>query len=117
MNDNTTIEEFVSNINKYNINESEKELLVSLSKSSPNGKVFKFYDVKSTDIQVGITISESNKRISVVFRGTESWKDWYHDLLFNKNEIYDDIFVHNGFYRQLHYENTYEDIKYIYYCF
>ena len=46
----------------------KKRLLVSLSKSSPNGKVFKFYDVKSTDIQVGITISESNKRISVVFR-------------------------------------------------
>jgi len=110
--DNSTIEEFNPNINNYKINEIEKELLISLSESSPNGKVFKFYNVNSTDIQVGITISELNKRISVIFRGTESWKDWYHDLLFYKNEIYDNIFIHSGFHRQLHYENTYEHIKY-----
>ena len=63
-------------------NELRLKVIKELSSSSPHGKVHKFYSVKSTDLQVGITISETHKRICVVFRGSESSYDWYYDLSF-----------------------------------
>ena len=67
-----TIETFISSKKdgedediKMDISDPRKEVLEKLSESSPHGKVVKFISDKTTDIQVGITISETNKRISL----------------------------------------------------
>lgn len=111
---NKTIEDFVMEINDTNKSPIENEfrlnIIKDLAKSSPHGKVYKFYSIDSTDLQVGITISETHKRISVIFRGSESKYDWYYDLSILKKNIHDDVYVHSGFYNQLHSENTYENL-------
>jgi len=117
--DNETIETFVSSKKhgenediKMDISDPRKEVLEKLSESSPHGRVVKFISDKTTDIQVGITISETNKRICVVFRGSESKSDWYYDFMILKRKIlhdtYADVHVHSGFFRQLHDTGVYE---------
>lgn len=116
-----TIETFVSSKKhgededvKMDISDPRKAVLEKLSESSPHGKVVKFISDKTTDIQVGITISETNKRVCVVFRGSESKSDWYYDFMILKKKImhgiYDDVHVHSGFFRQLHDTSVYEKI-------
>ena len=92
-------------------NELRLKVIKELSSSSPHGKVHKFYSVKSTDLQVGITISETHKRICVVFRGSESSYDWYYDLSFLKKQLHDNVYVHGGFYNQLHGDEMYDKLK------
>ena len=96
------------------VTDERKEVLENLSKTSPHGRVVKFISDPTTDIQVGITISETNKRITVVFRGSESKSDWYYDLMILKTNILEDVYrncsVHSGFYRQLHETDVYEQI-------
>ena len=124
LDDNETIESFVNENEsatdvsdvKLNIDvtDERKEVLENLSKTSPHGRVVKFISDPTTDIQVGITISETNKRITVVFRGSESKSDWYYDLMILKTGILQDKYrncsVHSGFYQQLHETNVYEQI-------
>lgn len=107
------LESFVSNENLSNTinNPVRLEAIQSLAEGSPHGKVHSFFNIESTDLQVGITISEVNKRITVVFRGSESRSDWYYDLSLLKVKLQDDVYVHSGFYNQLHKEGTYEKIK------
>ena len=82
-----------------------------LAKRSPFGEVHSFYSVISTDLQVGITVSEKNRRITVIFRGSESKTDWRYDLNFFKHRLHDDVYVHHGFYKQLHEDDTYDKLK------
>lgn len=128
LNDNETIETFVNQNDtsvdtsvdtsdvqlELDVNDERKKVLKNLSKTSPHGRVEKFISDPITDIQVGITISETNKRISVIFRGSESKSDWYYDLMILKtkilNETYNNVFVHSGFYRQLHETDVYQKI-------
>ena len=124
LDDNETIESFVNQNDttvdtsdvqlEIDVTDERKEVLENLSKTSPHGRVVKFISDPKTDIQVGITISETNKRISVVFRGSESKSDWYYDLMILKTKILEDTYrncsVHSGFYRQLHETNVYEQI-------
>ena len=102
LDDNETIESFV-NENESAIDTSDvelnvdvtderKEVLEHLSKTSPHGRVVKFISDPTTDIQVGITISETNKRITIVFRGSESKSDWYYDLMILKTKILEDTY-------------------------
>ena len=109
------LETFVGNLEKEAVcpikNELRMNVIKDLSKTSPHGKVHKFYSVDSTDLQVGVTISETHKRISVVFRGSESKYDWYYDLSLFKINLHDDVWVHGGFYKQLHNEDMYEKLK------
>ena len=107
----TTIEEFV--IDVVNRNEQDNirmDIINGLAKSSPHGRVHKFFNNKTTDLQVGITISDTHKRICVVFRGSESKYDWYYNLAFFKTQLHDDVYVHGGFHTQLHEENMCEQI-------
>lgn len=92
-------------------NKFRVDIIKDLARTSPHGKVHKFYNVESTDLQAGITISELHKRITVVFRGSESSYDWYYDLAFWKKNLHDSVYVHGGFYKQLHTEGMYETIK------
>ena len=111
-----TIETFVNNasvnklIDSLQISDVRRQVLFDIAKATPNGKVFKFISDKTTDIQVGITTNEDDKRICVVFRGSESNTDWMYDLQVRKHKLTDDISVHSGFYKQLHDTDVYTRI-------
>jgi len=107
--DKTPIETFVSDIihgkRETLKNQLRMDVITQLAKKSPNGRVHKFFSNEETDLQVGITVSDVNRRITVVFRGSESKSDWYYDLSLFKIRLHDDVYVHGGFHRQLHDEN------------
>tara|TARA_B110000879_G_C11183015_1_gene519586 strand:+ start:4664 stop:5620 length:957 start_codon:yes stop_codon:yes gene_type:complete len=108
---NETIETFVNNaindgsIHKLGLNDTRKTAIMELKEMSPNGRVHTFIDDPSSDIQIAITVNDEQKHMSVVFRGSESLKDWYYDLQVYKHHLKDDIWVHSGFYNQLHSDN------------
>ena len=113
-----TIESFVSqrkgeedNEIDLDVTDERKEMLDKLSQTSPNGKVVDFISDPDTDLQVGITVSEKNKRIVTVFRGSESKSDWWYDFMIYKSRLYteehDDCCVHTGFLKQLHTNDVY----------
>lgn len=114
--ENVTVETFVDTLkssgdfDKLNLNETRKEVLEDIANNIPNGKLASFIHDDTTDLQAGITISEENKRICVVFRGSESKSDWYYDLLIFKHKLTDKISVHSGFHKQLTENNTYNKI-------
>ena len=127
-----TIEHFVNNalFDSLQISDVRRQALFDIAKNTPKGKVFKFISDKKTDIQVGITTNEDDKRICVVFRGSESNTDWLYDLQVRKHKLgdaterrrdkaklqtqntvvsevnssvlTDDISVHSGFYTFSH---------------
>jgi predicted lipase len=82
-----------------------------LLKSSPFGEVYSFYSVISTDLQVGITVSEINRRVTVIFRGSESKTDGRYSLNIFKHRLHDDVYVNRRFYKQLHDDDTYDKLK------
>lgn len=103
--ENQTIENFVDNLDQTggssNLTEARNKALHELSEKSPHGKVIEFISDPETDLQVAITISETNQRITVTFRGSESKSDWYYDLMITKHNLHDDVWVHSGFHTQL----------------
>ena len=115
-NNNQTIEDFVNKIMEKNIINTlklcdiSKIALLDLSKNSPSGKLHTFIDDKVSDIQVGITINDIDKRICIVFRGSESIKDWCHNMNMRKIDIKDNIKVHKGFYNQLYNNGVYDKL-------
>ncbi len=90
---------------------ARQEVMRNIKDYAPHGKVIDFISDEETDLQVAITISERTKRISIVFRGSESKADWYYDLQVFKRKLHDDVYVHKGFWNQLHINNNYEKIK------
>ena len=88
-----------------------RKALKLMENYSPNGTVEEFIDDHESGLQVGITHSVTNKRICVVFRGSDSLIDWYYDLKFLKQHLKNNIYVHRGFYEQLHLNDNYDKIK------
>ena len=85
--------------------------LAQLSTYAPNGKVKLFIDDKESGLQVGITKSVTQKRICVVFRGSDERVDWYHNVLVLKRPIIGDgVYVHRGFHKQLYDNDNYKRI-------
>lgn len=113
LDENQTVEGFVQSTRSVDnkMTDLRKEIIGELSTSSPHGRVVEFYSIDKTDLQVGITISETHKRICVVFRGSESKYDWYYDLSFMKRQLHDDVYVHSGFYNQLHTDGACDTLK------
>ena len=106
--ENEDIEHFVNNLknsdehkNNVSLSNIRKNALIDLSKECPHGKIIKFINDDETDLQVVVSVSETKKRISVVFRGSESVKDWYYDLYIFKQQLDTGAKVHKGFYTQL----------------
>ncbi len=109
---NETVEQFLDKCrdNEVTLNDTCMTVLNDFSVCSPMGTVELFISDPETDVQVGITKSDTNKRISVVFRGSESKSDWYYDLMIAKRNIGNNVWVHTGFYHQLHTNNVFETI-------
>ena len=110
---NQTIEGFLGSSTDVleKLSPARQEVLQNIKSYAPHGEVIEFISDEDTDLQVAITISEKNKRISIVFRGSESKSDWYYDLQIFKRKLHDDVYVHKGFWNQLHINNNYEKIK------
>ena len=41
------------------------------------------------------------KKVNIIFRGSESFKDWYYDLNIFKICLNNNVYIHGGFYKQL----------------
>jgi len=114
--ENETIETFVNKLSKngtadkIGLSDTRKSILLDVAKNTPSGKVHTFISNTDSDVQVGITINKTDKRICVVFRGSESTKDWFYDLKIQKHNLKDDIWVHSGFYQQLYENRVYDKI-------
>lgn len=113
---NDNVEAFVEGLKQrgefanLHLDETRKKVLEDIAYNVPSGKLVKFIQDETTDIQVGITICETEKRICVVFRGSESQTDWYYDLLIMKHKLNENIRVHSGFYKQLTQNNVYDKL-------
>jgi len=110
------IEQFVEriksshHIESLHMSETRKEALLDIAKNNPHGRLYKFISDDETDIQVGITINHAEKRVCIVFRGSESLKDWYYDFQVTKTLLTEGIKVHSGFYNQLHNTKVHEEL-------
>jgi hypothetical protein len=113
LDNNQTIEGFLGSTTDVleKLSPARQEVLKNIKEYAPYGKVIEFISDEDTDLQVAITISEKMKRISIVFRGSESKADWYYDLQIFKRQLHDDVYVHKGFWNQLHINDNYEKIK------
>lgn len=109
-NEGQTIADFIKRLNQstYDIDDTSKTVLQDVSVQAPNGTVEFFTSNKSTDIQVGITRSDTNQRICVVFCGTQSRLDWYYNLMISKTRLDNDVHVHKGFHKHLHATGVYD---------
>ena len=85
-------------------------LLINALTKSPNAELAVFYET-SAGAQVGITLSHSQKRISVIFRGSNQAVDWLHDFMICKHSLDNDKKVHLGFWKTLMKENLYQKLK------
>lgn len=73
----------------------------------------KLCGTNSRDIEYGVVVEHTKRRIYVIFRGSESLTDWYHDFIVSKvclDEV-SNVKVHKGGYLQLHEDGVYTDIK------
>lgn len=79
---------------------------------SPSGEILT-YGSNTRDVQYAIVRNDDTKSLSLVFRGSESILDWYHDFLISKKSIpgNKNVKVHKGFYLQLFNENLYQKIE------
>ena len=85
------------------LSETKLKALDHININMSDGLIKEFISDPDTDLQVGITTSERNKRINIIFRVSESTYDWLHDLNFIKTCIdkENNVYVHKGFYNQL----------------
>lgn len=79
-----------------------KSSLQDIDNNDDDIKLCEFINDPETDIQAGIVLNHSKAQLCVVFRGSESVTDWYHDFQISKRLLHDNIKVHCGFYNQLH---------------
>lgn len=109
---NETIEEFLNSTRHGipSLTVARQEVLANMQSYAPHGKIVEFINDPETDLQAAITLSETKKTITVVFRGSESRSDWFYDFQILKKKLKDNVYVHTGFWKQLHINNNYEKI-------
>lgn len=114
---NEDIEHFVKNLkncedhkNDESMSNIRRNALIDLSEECPHGKILTFINDTDTDLQAVVTVSETKKRISIIFRGSESIKDWYYDLYIFKQKLDTGARVHKGFYTQLTKNDNYSKL-------
>ena len=64
-----------------------RKVLAEVAENVPSGRIHRFVSDPTTDAQVAVTVAEGQKRICVVFRGSESRSDWYYDLMLFKKRL------------------------------
>ena len=101
-----TIEELYKIID-FHFDIYQRESLKYLYNICPDGKMIKFINNNEKDIQCCIISSDKNKKLNIVFRGTDSFTDCLYDSLFCKTYLEltnnNTIGIHAGFYKQFEY--------------
>jgi len=92
------------NIDMYN------KLLLKLQENLPNGIIIKFF-TNSEDLQCIFGKIPNKKKYIIVFRGSESIKDWINNIKFFKKRLIKNIKVHSGFLNQLICDDTFKKMK------
>tara|TARA_Y100000389_G_scaffold3268_2_gene3190 strand:+ start:23795 stop:24664 length:870 start_codon:yes stop_codon:yes gene_type:complete len=95
-------------ISSINISTLRKEILVNLLKQHESYELVKFID--NHGVQAGITLNHKEKRINVVFRGSDELIDWLYNFFICKTKINENMYVHGGFYRLLYKNNLYHQL-------
>lgn len=69
-----------------------------------NENIVYFHENSTTAVQMAICQNDIDKRVSVVFRGTEAWTDWKYNLqiLPKKLEDHPGCRIHTGIYKQIY---------------
>jgi len=99
-----------SNGDNDKLSPNDINILKDIKSRAPDGTVIKFITNKA-GLQCAIGKNPNENRYSIVFRGTESKWDMIHDMLITKTKIKDDVYVHTGFYRQLNYKNSLQELE------
>jgi hypothetical protein len=60
------------------------------------------------DMQCAFLASQQEQII--VFRGSESWRDWVCDMLICQVRLHSNVYIHGGFFDQLYSNGTIDDI-------
>lgn len=119
INDAKTTGSFISYVNSNispdsielsRLTDERKNALCILCKRSPKGIVHLFFNDKESDLQGGITINESQKKICVIFRGSDSRTDWNYNTQTEKIRLTNGAEVHSGFCNQLYKNGMYSEI-------
>lgn len=89
-----------------------REARDQLLKSSPNGTVVDTITRQASGLDCALTLSPENKRITIVFRGTQGLQDLLVDVGFFKvTDEHIGARVHKGFYYQLHDDHAIDIIE------
>jgi len=100
-------------IDTLKISPIRKKILRDLFKLHINDKydavINKIIDING--VQIIIVTNNTNKRINVVFRGSDELSDWFANLFVVKKNLGDNIKVHSGFYNLLFKDNLYNIIS------
>lgn len=94
----------------YNFNNNIMSCLTKVKDKYPTCEVIKYFH-NSKDLQCIISKNPCKKRITIVFRGTDSWTDWTQDFNIWQKDIGNNVWVHSGFYNQLHNDGSFDKIK------
>lgn len=93
-----------------NTSKKKNDMTRMINSMQPEGFVYEC-GTNCRDIEYGIVLNHTDKKIVVVFRGSESFLDWYHDLIIFKIKIHDTVKVHGGIYKQLINDNVFLNIQ------
>ena len=99
-NSNSTSIDLKDKIITKDMSECDMEALKHLSRLAEDGKIEHFISDEDTDLQCAITVSHRKKRLTVVFRGSESYTDWRYNLQIKKVKL-NGVKVHGGYLKQL----------------
>lgn len=91
------------------MSECDMEALKHISRLADDGNIEHFISDDTTDLQCAITVSHRKKRLTVVFRGSESYTDWWYNLQIKKIRL-NGVKVHCGYLTQLLSTNIYDKL-------
>ena len=80
------------------------EILAGIQARYPDAEIIKYFSNRS-GLQCIVGRNPAAGRITIIFRGTDSYTDVLHDLLVIKKDLGSGIKVHRGFHAQLTYNN------------
>ena len=90
----------LKNISREELPEKRQEVLTSILSQSPHKSLEKFIDLYN-GLQCAVTISHAKKRITTIFRGSDSLIDWLYNIWTIKSHLEKDAYIHTGFKHQL----------------
>ena len=98
---NETISDFIKRINIDSNNyDYIREPLFYLLNVASDGKIIKHISNSDTNTHVAIIVSDKNKNIAIVFKGSTTINDYYFNINLFSKQI-KNFSVHTGFYNQV----------------